>query len=218
MPPVARISDVPPTRTRTYRGEAAGDRKARRRAQLLEAGLDLLGNQGWQAATVTAICERARLTPRYFYESFASRDELLVAIFDSIIDEITREVLASRPTNPVDLLRATVTAFVRMASEDPRKGRATFIEALGSEALTRRRIEGMHWFADQLAQQARAGRRLGKREARKLKTASLIAAGGLIEMITAWLDGELDSRPEQMVDEYTQVCAAGLAAAAGATP
>lgn len=102
-----------------------------------------------------------------------------------------------------------------MVVDDPRKGRATFVEALGSEALTRRRIEGMHWFADQLAARARAqsGRRRRKSGTRQLKTASLLAAGGLIEMITAWLDGELDSSDAQIVDDYTRVCAAGLAAA-----
>lgn len=198
---------------RTYGGEAAEDRRARRRAQLLEAGLDLLGGGGWRAATVTAICERARLTPRYFYESFSSRDELLVAIFDGVMEEITREVLASNPADPPETLRATATAFMTMVTGDPRKGRATFVEALGSEALTRRRIEGMHWFAGQLARQAAAGRKVGKEEARRLKTASLVAAGGLIEMIVAWLDDELDGPVELVIDDYTRVCAAGFAAA-----
>jgi AcrR family transcriptional regulator len=198
---------------RPYGGEAAQERRARRRAQLLEAGLDLLGSGGWQAATVTAICERARLTPRYFYESFSSRDDLLVAIFDGVIDEITREVLASNPSNPRETLRATVKAFMRMVVSDPRKGRATFVEPLGSEALTRRRIEGMHWFAAQLASQAAGRRKLRKDEARRLKTASLIAAGGLIELIVAWIEDELDSPVEEVIDDYTRVCAAGLAAA-----
>jgi AcrR family transcriptional regulator len=198
---------------RTYRGEDADERRTKRRARLLEAGLDLLGREGWQATTVTAVCERARLTPRYFYESFANRDDLVVAIFDGVIEEITSAVLASSPADTVELLQATAGAFVKMVIDDPRKGRATFVEALGSEALTRRRIEGMHWFAKQLAAQARAGRRLTKREARQLKAASLISSGGLVEMITAWLHGELESSAEQMVDDYTRVCAAGLTAA-----
>jgi AcrR family transcriptional regulator len=202
-----------PDTARTYRGEDADQRRTKRRARLLEAGLDLLGSAGWKATTVTAVCERARLTPRYFYESFANRDELVVAIFDGLIEEITAEVLASEPADAVALLRATATAFVKMAGDDPRKGLAGFVEALGSEALTRRRIRGMHWFAKQLAARARKGRRLSKGEARQLETASLIVSGGLIEMITAWLDGELDSSPEQMIDSYTRASAAALSAA-----
>jgi AcrR family transcriptional regulator len=204
-----RASDT----ARVYRGEDAKERRSKRRARLLEAGLDLLGSAGWQATTVTAVCERARLTPRYFYESFANRDELVVAIFDSVIEEITADVLASEPTDAVELLRATATAFVKMARDDPRKGLAGFVEALGNEALTRRRIRGMHWFGKQLAARARKGRRLTTGEARQLQTASLIVSGGLIEMITAWLDGELESSPEQMIDNYTRVSAAALSAA-----
>ena len=160
---------------------------------------------------MSAVCERARLTPRYFYESFADRDALLVAIFDTIVEDVAREVIAAQPASPHDTLRATVTAFVTMATDDPRKGRAAFVEALGSEALMRRRFERMHWFANLLAEQARAGRRLRKDDARRLQTASLIAAGGLIEMMVAWLDGELHSTAEQIIDDYTQVSTTALA-------
>lgn len=162
---------------------------------------------------MTAVCERARLTPRYFYESFAERDDLWVAIFDGIVDEITREVIAASPANVEQMLRATVTAFVNMTIADQRKGRATFVEAFGSEALMRRRFERMHWFADRLAEQARAGRRLRKIEARRLKAASLVASGGLIEMMLAWLDGNLESRAEQVIDDYTQLSAGVMSAA-----
>jgi AcrR family transcriptional regulator len=202
-----------PARVRTYGGEIAEDRRSRRRSQLLEAGLELLGTDGWQATTVTAVCERAGLTPRYFYESFADRDELLVAIFDGVMDDITREVVATSPSDPDEALRATVTGFVKVVTDDPRKGRVAFVEALGSEALTKRRLEAMRGFVDMLADLARAGRRLRKRELRRLKTASLIAVGGLIETMIVWLDGGLDSTPDQVIDDYTSLCAAGLTAA-----
>ena len=201
------------TTVRTYRGEGSEERRLRRRSELLEAGLHLLGTEGWQATTVTAVCERARLTPRYFYESFANRDELLVAIFDGVIADVTRETLAVQPANAEETLRATVKAFVKVVTDDPRKGRAIFLEALGSEALWRRRIEGMHWFARRIADQARAGRRLRKGEARRIETASLIAAGGLIELMIAWLDRGLDSTADELIENYTRSCAAALTAA-----
>jgi len=198
---------------RIYRGEGATDRQARRRRRLLDAGLEILGREGWRATTVTAVCERAQLTPRYFYESFPHRDALLVAIFDGIVEEITQKVLAARPADPEESLRATAAAFVRMSTEDPGKGRAAFVEAFGSEALMRRRFERMHWFAGRLAEQASSGRRLRKADMRHLRTACLIAAGGLIETMVAWLQDEIDSTPQQIIDDYTRVSAAGLAAA-----
>lgn len=198
---------------RPYGGQGADERQCLRRARLLEAGLDLLGTEGWQATTVTAVCARARLTPRYFYESFADREELLVAIFEGIVEDVTREALAAAPSNPHESLRATVTAFVNMTIADPRKGRAAFVEAFGSEALMRRRFERMHWFARLLAEQARGGRRLRKDEARRLQTASLITAGGLIETMVAWLDGELNSTADQIIEDFTLLSTAALTAA-----
>jgi AcrR family transcriptional regulator len=206
------MSGSVPSTARSYRGQAAEERKALRRARLLEAGLDLLGSQGWPATTVTAVCQRARLTPRYFYESFADRDELMLAIFDDIVGEVIATVVAVKPETAFESLRATVTAFVTMAEADPRKAKAAFVEAFGSEALMRRRFQRMHWFAGQLAEQAAAGRRLGRHQARKLRTACLLAAGGLIEMMVAWLEGELVGTPEQIIDDYTELASAALRA------
>jgi len=162
---------------------------------------------------VTGVCEQARLTPRYFYESFPTRDDLLVAIFDSVIDEVTAETVAARPADTEELLRATVTAFVKVVRDDPRKGRAAFQEAFGSEALMRRRFDRMRWFAEQLTDQVRAGRQLRKSEAQRLQTASLIATGGLIETLMVWLDGGLTSSAKQVIEDYTELCSVTIATA-----
>src|SRR5947209_17786228 len=108
-----------PSRTRRamriYRGEGATDRQARRRRRLLDAGLQILGREGWRATTVTAVCERAQLTPRYFYESFPHRDALLVPIFDGIVEEVTQKVMAGRRADREQSLRATPAAGGRLS-------------------------------------------------------------------------------------------------------
>lgn len=202
--------------TRVYRGQAADERVAARRVRLLEAALELLGTEGWQATTVTAVCERARLTPRYFYESFRDRDELLVAVFDGVMQDVTHHVLeaiADAPDDMTETLRATVAAFVKVVTDDPRKGRVAFVEALGSEALMRRRLDTMRRFADLVAAQARAAYKVSARDRRALELASLIAAGGLIETMIAWLDGGLASNAEEVIEDYTKLCRASLEAA-----
>lgn len=172
----------------------------------MEAGLDLLGTVGWQGATVRAACQRAGLTPRYFYESFADRDELLVAIFDGIMADVTRVVVAARPAGPREFLQATMTGFVQVVTDDPRKGKVAFIEALGSEALMRKRLDTARMFAAALAAQVRAAGGDGG----AVETACLIAAGGLIETMIAWLSGELDRTAEQLIDDYTDLCLAAI--------
>src|SRR3712207_5142982 len=100
-----------PAAERMYAGLTTAQRRSERRARLLDAAVDVLGTQGLEAATVTAVCRRARLIPRYFYESFSDRDELLVAVFDSIMDEVAVEV-ANRGADD-----GSVEAAIRMTIE-----------------------------------------------------------------------------------------------------
>jgi AcrR family transcriptional regulator len=195
----------------------ADERRAQRRERLLEACLELLGTDGWQATTVTAVCERARLTPRYFYESFKDRDELLAAIFDAIVLEVTDEVrgaLAPVPTNPHETVRATVAAWVEVATEDPRKGRIVFVEALGgSEALMRKRLLTMRRFAELISSQARTYYGVSPGDSRALDLAAIVVAGGLVQTMIEWLEGGLEHTAEEVVEDYAKVCAASLEAA-----
>jgi AcrR family transcriptional regulator len=207
------MAQAPSSPARVYQGLAADERRARRRERLLEAGLQLLGTDGWQATTVSAICESARLTPRYFYENFRNRDELLVAVFDGVMQDITRKVVAAGPGDVHETLRSTITAFVEVMTDDPRKGRVAFVEALGSEALMRRRLDTMRRYAELIAAQARVTYKVSANNGYAIETAGLIAAGGLIEAMIAWLDGGLKSTAEQFIEDYTTLCAAGLTAA-----
>lgn len=202
---------------RTYRGVPAEERRAHRRERLLAAGLELLGTEGWQATTVTAVCDRARLTARYFYESFRDRDELLVAIFDRIVEEVAEEARRALPAAPPDIratLRATISAWVKVAAEDPRKAHVTFVEALGSEALMRRRLDTMRRFADFLSQQAAATYEVHPRDRSALDLAGLVVAGGLIETMIEWVEGRIERSPGEVIEDYTLVCAASFEAAA----
>ncbi|HEY4795002.1 MAG TPA: TetR family transcriptional regulator, partial [Mycobacterium sp.] len=79
---------APETSARPYGGVDAADRLATRRARLLEAGLDLLGGDVAADLTVRGVCRQAGVAARYFYESFADKDEFVGAVFDSVIAEL----------------------------------------------------------------------------------------------------------------------------------
>jgi AcrR family transcriptional regulator len=68
------------TASRNYGGVTAEQRRAIRRAALVEAALDLFAEDGARAVSKRAVCARARLNDRYFYEHFADSDALLEAI------------------------------------------------------------------------------------------------------------------------------------------
>ena len=71
---------------RIYAGRSPEDRREERRARLLAAGLELIGEDGIAAVSVRGVCGRAGLTPRYFYEEFGSVDELARQLFDREFD------------------------------------------------------------------------------------------------------------------------------------
>jgi AcrR family transcriptional regulator len=203
--------------TGLYGGVAAPERRAGRRARLLEAGLELLGTEGWPATTVRAVCARAKLTPRYFYESFDDLDALLLAVFDEVTDELAGALLAAVTPPPGDAratARAAIAAGVVTLTDDPRKGRVLFAEAMGSEALARRRRETMRGFAALVATQGRAFYGVPEATDRLIDLSSLVLVGGLAEAFAAWLDGGVDGNREQLIDDCTELfLATGEAAA-----
>ena len=206
-------SQTPP---RVYAGMTAAQRQAERRARLLDAAIDVLGSEGWERATVTAICDRAGLIPRYFYESFKDREALLISVFDSIIDEVGQEVgeRGADDSSIAGLIRATIDAWLAVASRDPRKGRVAFVEALGSEGLMQRRLDATRAYAELLLDRSMSPRRGAHRSRAALQCASLITAGGLIETMIEWMRGNLDLSADEIAEHYTELCTAAFGTAA----
>ncbi|SDC96813.1 transcriptional regulator, TetR family [Cupriavidus sp. YR651] len=77
---------------RRYRGAEADERRAQRRAQLIAAAVQVYGERGYQNATVKAVCEAAGLTERYFYESFANSEALLLASFETVTQLLLQKI------------------------------------------------------------------------------------------------------------------------------
>src|SRR3954468_17616405 len=94
-------------------GSTLADRAAARRAALIEAGVELLGTEGAAGVTVRAVCRGAKLTERYFYESFDSRDALLRAVHAQVAGAARAAIAAAiGPDTASDAIaRAGVCAF-----------------------------------------------------------------------------------------------------------
>ena len=215
---VVKLPEVSTVPTGVYRGVPADQRRAERRERLLDAALDLLGTEGWQATTVRGVCRRARLTPRYFYESFEDLDALLLAVFDRLLGETTERVLAAiaaAPPNPEARGRAAIETFVLHLTEDPRRAQVAFVEALGSEPLMRRRLEVMRLYAGILGAQARELYGTPPEADPLVDLTATMLVGGMAELLISWLDGSLAVTREQLIDDVTELSVAiGEAAAA----
>lgn len=198
--------------TRPYRGVARADRVAERREVLIETGLDRLHDDGLSGVSVRSICARAGLTPRYFYESFADLDALLLAIVDAVAAEVAQSaVTAIRAAGPAvaDQVRAAIDAGYAVVATDRRKATALLVAAAGHGDLAERRARIVVDYAQlALANLAPLG---GLRDRREATATALFVMGGTGEVITAALSGRLALSHEQVVDRLTALWLAVLA-------
>jgi AcrR family transcriptional regulator len=182
---------------RPYRGVDATKRLAQRRRRLLEAGLDVLGSGA--ELTVRAVCQQAGLTVRYFYESFADKDDLVAAVFDWVTADIAATTQAAVAAAPADeQSRAGMVNVVRTVAADARVGRLLFSVELSNAVIVRKRAESTALFAALLFQHAGA---LGAQHNDVVKAAAHFAVGGVGQTISAWLSGAVTLTPDQLVDQ-----------------
>lgn len=193
-----------------WNGLTTEERQAERRALLIEAALELLANEGTAGTTVRAVCAQARLNPRYFYESFDELDALIVATFDSIMSDLQARVTGrvAEAGDDVDAaVRAAVTGVVEYVAEDRRRGHVLYVEALGSEALNRRRMQT--GFALIELVRSDTARRRGTPEPQEIdRLAAGLIIGGFSEILTAWVGGRLTMDQEALIDNATKLLTA----------
>jgi len=194
------------------------DRRARRRGQLLETGLELFGTRGFRASSVREICLAASLNRRYFYESFATREDLLHAVYDDCVAELGQVLIAAVADQDgiADKARAGMVTFWDWITLDARRARILCIEIIGvSETLEQRRRDARHWFADLVAAQAVA---IAEAEGRALRLDATLTSRALvaatIDLVVDWLRDDVDASvaelTEHCIDLYTIAGAAVL--------
>jgi AcrR family transcriptional regulator len=188
--------------TGIYRGVSADERREQRRRRLLDAALDIVGSPGGPPATLRGICERARVGPRFFYESFADLDELLGALHDELLNAALRQALDAMEAAPAELRARTEVSFhamIRYLTDDPRRARVLFSEAYGSETLMRRRSAAMHTIAATVLDTSRQLLALPERQEPILAAVSLLVTGGVTELVLGWLGGGLTLQRDELI-------------------
>ncbi|UZF56425.1 TetR/AcrR family transcriptional regulator [Gordonia polyisoprenivorans] len=176
---------------RRYGGAEADERRARRRRAFIDAGLQLFGELGYPAVTVKRLCDEAGLTQRYFYESFADRPALLIAVYEHCV-EVTRtatvgaaaEYLLDPAGVAPDAVHAaardTLGAFLATLTGDPRRARVMLVEVVGVDpTVESTRLRAIHNWASLILALA-----MGERE---VSPAQHLAAVGLVGAVTQLL-------------------------------
>ena len=144
---------------RTWRGRNADERREIRRRQLIDAGIERFGTDGYASTSVKAICDEAGLTERYFYENFRDREALLKAVYEILIRDAAVAVLEKM--NEVDgdadaMMKAGLATFARHVASNPKRARIQQLEVVGvSDRIEEVRRGAIHAFAARIADTSR---------------------------------------------------------------
>jgi AcrR family transcriptional regulator len=119
--------------SRSFRGQSADVRQRERRERLIAAGIQTFGTLGFHAVTVRQVCAAARLTERYFYESFRNLEELFAAVYAGIGAQLKELVWAAAAGAKQELLaisEAALRAYFGYIRDDARRARIMFIDVV----------------------------------------------------------------------------------------
>jgi AcrR family transcriptional regulator len=183
-------SDVPSGQRRgRWSGVPLQDRQVLRRDELIAAGVELLGSESGPALTVRAVCRATGLTERYFYESFADRDEFVRGVYDDVCTRAMSTLMTA------DTPRDAVERFVALMVDDPTRGRVLLLAPGVEPVLTRSGAEWMPNFIDLLQHKLT---RITDPAVQAMVATGLI--GALTALFTAYLNGRLPATREQFID------------------
>ena len=194
-----------------WAGTTLAARRAERRRRFLDTALELLGTSGSGAVTVRSVCRAARLTDRYFYENFADRDALVVAVFDEVAHEagqVLIDAVAKAGTDEHEpVARAAVHAFLDHLSDDPRRGRVLLQEPLADPALAARSVALSPTFAAIIRAQ------LGSARDVDAELAATAIVGAMANLLIRWMDGSLAIDRARLADFCVRLLTASMALA-----
>ena len=180
--------------TMPFKGISADDRRIDRRHRVIEAAYEIAGTEGAGALGVGRVCLAAGLTKRYFYESFASLNELQSAVVDHAIAVMTERVDPFRPTGPGEPPQRWLAAFVGALVDDQCLARVLLAETHGG---------ALSPFRHQIINVAVAGMAPSGSDAPEDLRARLVAyaqIGTLSELCLAWHQGRLSMERAVLVD------------------
>lgn len=203
-----------PRPARRYGGKSLEQRRDERRGRLLDAGLELFGTQGFQHTTIEQLCAAARLNPRYFYEQFGTREELLGAVYERHVQAVAAQVEAAlecAPADPVGRLRAGLEAFLEASLADERAARINYFEVVGVSAeLERMRRGVLGDYAELIAVQLATLAGAAQIRLRQPRLAAVALTGATDGLIIDWLAGERTYERDAIVATLLEVFGAVL--------
>jgi len=191
---------------RRWTGQTQEQRRAERRELLIASAIRQYGSTGFRNTGIRAICREANLTERYFYESFANGEELLLAAFERVVSSMHDQIMAADvPYEPPDdRVRRLLLAYYSALAANPTAARVFLVEIVGVDAAIDTAFEASLFalsetFIEIYDPEHRGG----------LSTDSLLrraVSGGLLHIALAWGTAGYERPIDQVADAALVLC------------
>jgi AcrR family transcriptional regulator len=189
----------------------AADTEVRRR--ILAAAVDLFADHGYDATSVSQVISRAGVAKGGFYHHFASKDELLDAVYGELINrqvEGMDRILAERKS-PAETLRLLIADLVETTAASAREALvfSRELSQLGNGRIVQMRSQRRkyHNAMIELVRQAQERGQFSAVASPEIVTFTIF---GVINEMPRWYRPAGRMRPEQIAAEIADLVLAGL--------
>jgi AcrR family transcriptional regulator len=171
-----------------------------RRRQLLDAALEVFVSQGYHAAAMDEIADRAGVSKPVLYQHFPGKLDLYLALLDESVDALVDAVRGAlrSTTDNKQRVAATFSAYFQYVAGEGQAYRLVFESDLSNESAVRARLErGQHECAEMISQVVRQDAGLEEDEA------YLVSVGmvGLAQVTARYWLSRLDHIPRETAEQ-----------------
>lgn len=123
----------------------------RRRPLILDAALEVFSERGFAGTTMQAVADAAGVTKPVVYDSFANRDELLLALLAREEQHLVISIVSALPADPTvgtpeEHVLDGLTAFLETAAKSPHSWRIVFGAQYGAAPVVADRVRAARAF------------------------------------------------------------------------
>jgi AcrR family transcriptional regulator len=190
---------------------APADTEVRRR--ILSAAVDLFADHGYDATSVSQVINRAGVAKGGFYHHFASKDELLYAVYGELINrqvEGMQRILAEK-LSPAETLRRLIMDLVETTAASAREALvfSRELSQLGNARIMQMRSQRRkyHNAMIKLVREAQERGQFSPVASPEIVTFTVF---GVINEMPRWYRPAGRMRPEQIATEIADLVLAGL--------
>lgn len=128
---------------------------ASQRARLLQAMVEIVGEQGYAETNVREVIDRAGVSRKTFYELYATKDDLLFAVYDDAakcLRGVVRHAYENGVT-PRERIDAALDVLLEWVDAEPHLARVCMLEVPSSGVAGQRRLTAtLSWLSSTMAE------------------------------------------------------------------